>query len=136
MKITTDKNYGADEDGNRGHSVTCYELEHTEYVLDLDAFPAERSPNGLGCFGLHAGEDLVERLEEVNLTPDVGQHRILADSTLYGEHLLQPLLRNVLRDVQVLHLRGEKSNIPHHQIVTDGAHVVVGHVVIKVDRCE
>ena len=29
MKITTDNNYGADADGNRGHSVTEFELEYT-----------------------------------------------------------------------------------------------------------
>ncbi len=29
MKIYTDKNYGADIDGNRGHQVTEYELEYT-----------------------------------------------------------------------------------------------------------
>ena len=34
MKITTDNNYGADRDGNRGHSVTSYELEHTQDEKD------------------------------------------------------------------------------------------------------
>ncbi len=34
MKITTDNNYGADADGNRGMKVTEYELEHTKEEIE------------------------------------------------------------------------------------------------------